>query len=36
VLDRQSTVLRPMIGRVPFRLIVGVSGALERVIEGKA
>src|SRR5262249_48559367 len=36
VLAPQSEALRPMIGRVPFRVMVGASGAIETVIEGKA
>jgi hypothetical protein len=36
VLPPASEGLRPLIGRVPFRLFVGASGGVERVVEGKA
>ena len=36
VLAPASEGLRPLVGRVPFRLFVGASGQVERVVEGKA
>lgn len=35
VLAPQSAPLRPLVGRVPFRVFVGNAGVVERIVEGK-
>ena len=36
VLAPESGVLRELIGRVPFRVVIGVDGKVERIVEGTA